>query len=1077
MCTSLTRCCHTLAMSPGTPDEPAEGLIEAILQRGEPTTVTPDDDASELLTFLFADIRGYTTFTQQRGDQAAAKLVARFAQVVREFVSRFGGTVLELRGDEALCVFASPRQSLRLAVALQQRFVEETAADADLPLAVGIGIDAGEAVRAQDGYRGGALNLAARLCARAKAGEVLASPEVTHLARSIDGVRYVVVDRVSLKGLSDPIRPVRVLPEGEDPAQQMVALLRASTGSAAGARAVRWLPGPLAKRPRTTTAGAIGVAALVAGTLVAVAARRSDHQALTALSENSLGILDPHTRHLDSQVGVEAGPIAAAAGFGSVWTANSEAGSVSRVDIAGHRVRTIPVGSAPSAIAVGPDSVWVTNSGDGTVSRIDPATNRTQQIDVGSTPGGVASARRWVWVTNTGDGTVDRIDPSTNEVVETIDVGASPSGIGAGRDIWVANSSSNSVTKIDGDTHRVVATIPVGQDPKGVAVVGRTVWVTNNLGGNVTRIATSGTSPGDTVPVGPQPAQIAAVDGHVWIASQATGSVAEIDPASPLVHTVRVGPIPGGIAAVDGKLWVATTMDPARHRGGTLRIVGEDVSIDPTYVSKIAQAELLSQVYDGLVGFRHAAGADGTTIVADLASEIPEPVDGGRTYVFHLRTGIRWSTGRPLTVDDIRRGLERSIANPQTLFGEGIVGAGNCSLRRCTVSGIAVDARAHTVTIILVRPDGNFIDDLAFVVAAPAATPLPETKTVPIAGTGPYHIERDVPGQRVVLTRNRYFHEWAAAAQPAGYPDTIDWRIDPTDPRKHGVRDVAAGRADWADVRNAALVGTLAARFPGRLLVSPAETVHGLMLNTRIPPFSDVRVRKALGYAINRRGVAAAWFTPAVVTCQFIPPNLPGHRSNCPYTLQPAVRGTWGEPDFPKAQALVAASKYRGTSVTVWTMSAESAGLAQVVAVLNQLGFHARLSVVDPDKDYFGFVSDTRNKVQASFDGYIANDASPASSLESFGCAAFLPKNPNNANAAGFCDPSIDRLMSQARSVERSSPATANALWAQVDRRLVDAAPWIPLVTPSWIDALSTRAHNYKRSLVLGVLFDQMWLR
>lgn len=185
--------------------------------------------SSELLTFLIADIRGYTRFTQERGDEAAAELTDRFAQVIRELVETFDGTVFELRGDEALCVFRSPRQSLRAAVALQRRFVEETVATPGHPMTVGIGVDAGEAVHGANGYRGGALNLAARLCGQARAGQILASPEVAHLARAIDGVQYVVLDDVEVKGLVEPIRPVRVIPEGDDPADQMAAFLAMAT--------------------------------------------------------------------------------------------------------------------------------------------------------------------------------------------------------------------------------------------------------------------------------------------------------------------------------------------------------------------------------------------------------------------------------------------------------------------------------------------------------------------------------------------------------------------------------------------------------------------------------------------------------------------------------------------------------------------------------------------------------------------------------------------------------------------------------------------------------------------------------
>ena len=119
--------------------------------------------SAELLSFLIADIRGYTSFTQSRGDEAAAELAGKFARVAREGIEAHGGRLLELRGDEALAVFTSARASLRAAVALQQVFTDENRLDPGLPLTVGIGLDAGEVVPVEGGYRGGALNLAARV--------------------------------------------------------------------------------------------------------------------------------------------------------------------------------------------------------------------------------------------------------------------------------------------------------------------------------------------------------------------------------------------------------------------------------------------------------------------------------------------------------------------------------------------------------------------------------------------------------------------------------------------------------------------------------------------------------------------------------------------------------------------------------------------------------------------------------------------------------------------------------------------------------------------------------------------------
>src|SRR5205823_2291893 len=92
-------------------------------------------------------------------------------------------------------------------------------ADPSLPLTVGMGLDAGEPIPVRGGYRGGALNLAARLCSIAGAGEILASEGVTHLARRTEGLVFVDRGQVTLKGLSAPVRVLQIAPEGEIPAE------------------------------------------------------------------------------------------------------------------------------------------------------------------------------------------------------------------------------------------------------------------------------------------------------------------------------------------------------------------------------------------------------------------------------------------------------------------------------------------------------------------------------------------------------------------------------------------------------------------------------------------------------------------------------------------------------------------------------------------------------------------------------------------------------------------------------------------------------------------------------------------
>jgi class 3 adenylate cyclase/tetratricopeptide (TPR) repeat protein len=174
-----------------------------------------DPSPAEVRTFLIADVRGYTRFTLERGDEAAAALATRFADLAEAAVTARAGAVIELRGDEALAVFTSARQALRAALDLQESFAQAVKQDATFSFKVGIGLDAGEAIPVKGGYRGAALNLAARLCSLAAPGEVLASEGVVHLARKIDGVAYEPRGRFPLKGFAEPVEVVRVVPEME----------------------------------------------------------------------------------------------------------------------------------------------------------------------------------------------------------------------------------------------------------------------------------------------------------------------------------------------------------------------------------------------------------------------------------------------------------------------------------------------------------------------------------------------------------------------------------------------------------------------------------------------------------------------------------------------------------------------------------------------------------------------------------------------------------------------------------------------------------------------------------------------
>jgi class 3 adenylate cyclase len=189
-------------------------VLHALMGRTPAKTALPSLTAA-ILVFLIADIRGYTHFTREQGDEAAARLTTRFADLARAACEQWDGHVVEVRGDEVLAVFASARQGLLAAHNLQARYAEEAHAHLDWPAGIGIGLDVGEAAQVDDGYRGTALNRAARLCSLAGPGEVLVSTGMAYVAPQVEGVTFVPRGQEQLKGFVVPVPILLAAPSAD----------------------------------------------------------------------------------------------------------------------------------------------------------------------------------------------------------------------------------------------------------------------------------------------------------------------------------------------------------------------------------------------------------------------------------------------------------------------------------------------------------------------------------------------------------------------------------------------------------------------------------------------------------------------------------------------------------------------------------------------------------------------------------------------------------------------------------------------------------------------------------------------
>ena len=188
----------------------------------------------------------------------------------------------------------------------------------------------------------------------------------------------------------------------------------------------------------------------------------------------------------------------------------------------------------------------------------------------------------------------------------------------------------------------------------------------------------------------------------------------------------------------------------AAHRGGTLRLTADSAfgSLDPQINYTVGFSQVFYVVYDGLVTFRKTGGPASDDVVPDLADSVPVPLDGGRTWVFHLRSGIRFSNGQPLTVDDVVATFRRifRVSSPgSSNFYSSIVGAEACLKQPagCMLEGgVVADAAAGTVTFHLATPDPEFLQQLAisFAQIVPAGTPDRDVGDDAAPSTGPYMI-------------------------------------------------------------------------------------------------------------------------------------------------------------------------------------------------------------------------------------------------------------------------------------------------------------------------------------------------
>jgi peptide/nickel transport system substrate-binding protein len=1043
------------------------------------------------VTFLFTDIEGSTRLLKQLRD-GYASVLADHEAIIRAALAEHDGWEIDTQGDSFFAAFRRAKDAVGAALAAQRAFSEHDWPDG-VHLRVRMGMHTGEPVVGGERYVGLGVHRAARISAAGYGGQVLVSQTTRELLRDdpLPDVSLRDLGEHQLKDLDEPERIYQLVAPGLDtdfPPLKTSAPVpfegREGELVAAAQDAVEEMASPW-RRNRRLLAGAAAVGAVVLAGVLALVLMRGGTAVASGIAPNDVGLVDAKTGRVSEQISVGHAPSGVAAGQNAIWVTNADENSVSRIDPkTNHVSQTIAVGGGPSGIAVGGGGVWVANGLAGTISRIDPGTNLVvQRTVVGNGPAGVAYGGGAVWVANAADGTVSRVDPLSGRVVRTIPAVNGVSGIAFdfGR-VWVVAPASGTVLTLDPKTGTVLNRIGVGIDPVAIATGLGAVWVANRGDDTVVRIDPRAHEVTDTFNVGQAPAAVAVGQGGVWVANSGSGTLSKIDPAvGRVVKTVPLSNSPRGLAVTGAGVYVAVRSTGKSHHGGTLRVVsvfGADF-FDPALAYSAFNWSILSMTNDGLVGFRRVGGIQGIQLVPDLAASLPVAVDGGKTYTFRLRPDIRYSNGTPVQPEDFRRGIERLFelrapSSPATAYYSGIIGASHCGRGPCDLSrGIVTDRSARTVTFHLAAPDADFVTKLAltFADAVPGSTPGRDLEQHLVPATGPYMVASHLKGQPVKLIRNPDFREWSADAQPDGYPDVILWKDTPRTQPDTRVRAVERGTADAAlnlvPPLSKQQLETLATRYPSQLRMSTAASTNYFFLNTREPPFNDVRVRRAVNLAFDRQSLVALLGRAFAATCQILPPNYPSFRRTCPY-LPNGIAG------LDEARRLVRASRTTGQQVTVWVPGPIAVPGGFMVSVLKSLAYQARLHVISDPVKYFNLVNGSRARMQVGYYGWVSDFPSESSFIQTaFGCSS----GGLSSNPSGFCSRSIDRLLRHAAVVEALNAPAARALWQRAERLILAQAPIVPAYNKQNVDLLSKRVGNYQYHPQWGALVDQFWVR
>ncbi len=484
-------------------------------------------------------------------------------------------------------------------------------------------------------------------------------------------------------------------------------------------------------------------------------------------------------------------------------------------------------------------------------------------------------------------------------------------------------------------------------------------------------------------------------------------------------------------------------------KGGTLVATyqGEPQGLDPAIDWEGQGWAIEHTMFNTFVKYASKPGAAGTEMLPDLATEVPTQAnggiaDGGKTYTFHLKKGIKFAppVDREVTSADFKYSFERMMADPKapaTGFYTGVVGAEAFMAGKAKEIAGYTTPDKYTVVIHLSKPDMAFMGAMAMsftdVVAKEWVDKWGRQINRHPLGTGPFMFDHWSGGREILVTRNPNYYDPASV-----YLDAVrfEFSLNPSTAVLKLQRGDVNVLGDY--IPPAEYVRVKADPNTSKLVVEePVIAIDYLFLNRTVKPFDNLKVRQAISMAIDRTRIVKLLSGAADPLTQLYPAGLPGH--------QDGAAGEFYAYDPAKAKQLLAEAGFpNGFSTTLYSHNVDPwpKVLQSVQQDLKEIGITADLKILDR-ATYWTLIGKP-GKCGVGLNDWWMDFPDPSDfiiPLYSKSTAIDEGTNPSF-----WWSPQTEAMIAEAQA--NTDAAARTQQWVEIQKTIMADAPSVPLYQP-----------------------------